>query len=208
MTARLRDRITAFHESGHALVAAMLEEVEPLHKVTIIPRGMALGATMTLPEKDKYHMQRTEILGNLCVLYAGRIAEKLFCNDISSGAQSDIKRATELARLMVCEWGMSDSIGPINYSNTEETLFLGREITKSKTHSEATSILIDKEVKNIIDTCYRKTEKLISKNKERLRDIAEALLRYETRTGKEVEEIIKGRSIEEIKGSPQGLSSP
>jgi cell division protease FtsH len=201
-------RITAFHESGHALVAAMLEEVEPLHKVTIIPRGMALGATMTLPEKDKYHMQKKEILGNLCVLYAGRIAEKLFCNDISSGAQSDIKRATELARLMVCEWGMSDSIGPINYSNTEETLFLGREITKSKTHSEATCILIDKEVKNIIDTCYRKTEKLISKNKERLRNIAEALLRYETLTGKEVEEMIKGRGIEEIKGSTQGHSSP
>jgi cell division protease FtsH len=185
-------KVTAYHEAGHAIVAAMLPEVDGLHKVTIIPRGMALGATMQLPEKDQYHLQRKRMLGMLCVLYAGRIAEEMFCGDISAGASNDIERATGLARRMVCEWGMSEELGPIKYAESEETIFLGREINRSQTHSEATAMIIDREVKVFIDQSYKRAEKLLAKNREKLDAIAKALLKYETLSGKDVELIMRG----------------
>ncbi len=185
-------KITAYHEAGHALVAALLPEVEPLHKVTIIPRGMALGATMQLPEKDSYHFQKKRMLGTLCLLYAGRIAEQMACGDISAGAANDIERASDLARRMVCEWGMSEEIGPIHYGESEETLFLGREITRTRSHSEATAIVIDREVKAIVEQCYKRAEKLLQKNRDKLDAIAKALLKYETLTGADVEKIVRG----------------
>ena len=202
-------RITAFHEAGHALVAAMLPEVEPLHKVTIIPRGMSLGATMQLPEKDQYHLQKKRILGTLTVLFAGRLAEQLCCGDISAGAANDIERATKLARRMVCEWGMSDEIGPVNYAEEEETLFLGREITRTRTRSEATAVLIDKEVRSIVEQCYRRSEKLLAKNRDKLEAIARALLRYETLTGQDIQQIIRGEEPDVAKEiSARGGSKP
>jgi len=185
-------RITAYHESGHALVAALLPEVEPLHKVTIIPRGVALGATMQLPEKDRYHMQKRYCLGQLAVLFGGRAAEELFCQDISAGARSDIKQATDLARMMVCEWGMSESLGPINYSEAEETLFLGREITRTRNHSEQTAEAIDREVQSLLTACMERARRLIRENRDACDRIAAALLRHEVLSGADVESLMNG----------------
>jgi cell division protease FtsH len=192
-------RVTAYHEGGHALVAHLLPEVEPLHKVTIIPRGMALGATMQLPERDRYHLQKKTVLGNIMVLYGGRIAEKVACSDISSGAQNDIERATELARAMVCEWGMSDRLGPVSFNENEQTVFLGREITRNRNHSEATAESIDGEIKRILSECYEKTEALIEENRSSLDVIADALLKYETLSGQEVDRLLKGETLDTIK---------
>ncbi|MCZ6692235.1 MAG: ATP-dependent zinc metalloprotease FtsH [Planctomycetota bacterium] len=194
-------RVTAYHEAGHALMAHLLPEVEPLHKVTIIPRGMALGATMQLPEGDKYHMQKKTLLGNLMVLYGGRVSEEISFGDISTGAKDDIERATELARAMVCEWGMSDALGPISFSDNEETLFLGREITRRTSHSDHTVRIIDEEVSKILTESYKKTTERIEQNRESLERIAEALLKHEVLTGSEVGRLIKGESIATIKRS-------
>jgi cell division protease FtsH len=187
--------ITAYHEAGHAIVAHLLPEVEPLHKVTIIPRGMALGLTMQLPERDRYHLSRQQVFGNLKLLYAGRIAEERFCGDVTSGAASDIERATELVRRMVCEWGMSDAIGPINYRDNEETLFLGREVTRSRDHSDAIALRIDEEVRRIVDTCYADAEKLIDGHLEEIERIAQALMERETLTGEEVALVVRGETL-------------
>jgi len=189
-------KVTAFHEAGHALVTALLPEVEPLHKVTIIPRGMALGATMSLPDKDQYNLAKKQAQGRLCVLYGGRIAEELCCGDISAGASNDIERASELARRMVCEWGMSEELGPINYSEAEETLFLGREVTRSRPHSDATALVIDREVKAIVDESYKRTQKLLAKHKDKLEAVAKALLKYETLSRLDVEQIMRGEEPE------------
>jgi cell division protease FtsH len=192
-------KTTAFHEAGHALIATLLEDAEPLHKVTIIPRGRALGATMQLPEQDRYTMQRRRLIANLTVLYGGRIAEELFCGDVSSGAQNDIKRATELGRRMVCEWGMSDAIGPINYSDSEETLFLGREVTKTQTHSEETSLLIDNEIKRILMDGYKRAEILLKDHRVEMERLAEALLKYEVLSRAEVDAVLEGGDVEELR---------
>ncbi len=189
-------RIIAYHEAGHALAAHLLPDAEPLHKVTIIPRGVALGSTMQLPERDRLHLSKKGVLGNIMVLYAGRIAEELFCGDITAGASSDIERATELARRMVCEWGMSENIGPINYSEGEETLFLGREVTRSQNHSDAIALRIDEEVRRIIDDCYKSTEKLLRKHREELVRVAEGLLVKETLSGEEVATLIEDRLLD------------
>ncbi|MFH0888003.1 MAG: ATP-dependent zinc metalloprotease FtsH [Planctomycetota bacterium] len=192
-------KITAYHESGHALAAYLLPEVEDVHKVTIISRGNYLGATMRLPEKDRYHMQRKYILGNITVLYSGRISEEIFCGDISAGARSDIQEATRLARLMVCEWGMSEKLGPISYSDGEEHLFLGREITKTKTHSDVTSNGIDQEIKSILLSCYERAKELITQNQNVCERLAQALLKYEILNAQDIENIVKGIDIEPMK---------
>jgi len=192
-------KITAYHESGHALAAYLIPEVEDVHKVTIISRGNYLGATMRLPEKDRYHMQRKYILGNITVLYSGRIAEEIFCGDISAGARSDIQEATRLARLMVCEWGMSEKLGPISYSEGEEHLFLGREITKTKTHSDVTSNGIDQEIKSILLSCYERAKELITQNQDACERLAKALLKYEILNARDVENLVKGVDIEPTK---------
>ncbi len=200
-------RVTAYHEAGHALAAALIEGAEPLHKVTIVPRGMALGATMQLPERDTYHMKRRKILGNVELLLSGRIAEEIFCDDVSAGAQNDIERATDLVRSMVCEWGMSERIGPISYAEPRETFFLGREVTRTKPHSEALSIEIDREVKRIIDECYEAARVRIERHAAEVSRIAEALLLHESLTGAEVDSIIAGALASDVR-RPKGARPP
>jgi cell division protease FtsH len=190
-------KVTAYHEAGHATVAALLPEAEPVHKVTIIPRGPALGATMQLPERDRYHYPKKYLLAMIKVLFAGRLAEEEFCGDVSAGAQNDFERATDFARRMVCEWGMSD-LGPINYSESEETLFLGREVTKTRNHSEATALAIDTEVRKILTGCYDEAKALLQGNREKVERIARALLRYEVLDATDVKKLMEGAAIETL----------
>ncbi len=195
-------RITAYHESGHALVLHLLPETEPLHKVTIIPRGVAyLGATMQLPERDKYTESKKEILGQIAGMMGGRVAEEIMFGEITSGAANDIKNATNLARKMVCEWGMSDKLGPMTFGEHEEHIFLGREISKSVDYSESTAIEIDREVRRIIDECYQRAKSIIVENKDKLIAVAETLIKKEVMEGKEVEAIISGKVIPHIEPS-------
>ena len=191
--------ITSYHESGHALVATILEDTEPVHKVTIIPRGMALGATMTLPERDRIFMQRKKLLSDLAVLYGGRIAEEIFCSDITAGAQNDIQRATMIARLMICEWGMSDRLGPVSYAEKQGTDFLGHDFPGARHHSEETAKQIDEEVRSILDRAYTQAREIISSRQETMHAMAKALLKYETLTGEEVEAIVKGQDVDQIR---------
>jgi cell division protease FtsH len=188
-------RVTAYHEAGHALLAHILPEVDKLHKVTIIPRGMALGATMHLPKKDEYNKTRHKIMGELVVLYAGRVAEEMFCDDISTGAKNDIEHATDLARRMVCDWGMSAELGPIDYAAEEEHVFLGHEIARQRQHSDATSVEIDKEVRRIIDEALKRARDTLEKHREDVRLIAEALLKYEVLGAEDMDEILKGHEL-------------
>jgi len=184
--------ITAHHEAGHAIVMALLEHAEPIHKVTIIPRGSAyLGATMQLPEKDRYTYGRKKVLDELTAYMGGRIAEEMMFGDITSGAQGDIKAATRLARKMVCEWGMSDKLGFIEYGDRDEPVFVGRDLGHSRDFSEATAVAIDQEVRKIVDECYRRAGKILHEHKEQLIALAKALLEYETLDGEHVKEILK-----------------
>jgi len=196
-------RAIAYHESGHAILAKLLPEVEPLHKVTIVPRGMALGATMSLPERDIYLMRRDRVLGDITVLMGGRGSEELFCDDISSGAQNDLERATEFARQMVCKWGMSDLVGPINYSENEEHLFLGREITRTKGMSEETSVQIDREIKRIVQDCHQRAKTLLKENAESVERLVEGLLQFEVLDAAQVDRVMAGETLEAApNGSP------
>jgi len=187
-------RVLAHHEAGHALLAHILPEVDKLHKVTIIPRGMALGATMHLPKKDEYNKCRKKLMGELAVLYGGRVSEEMFCSDISTGASQDIQQATDLARRMVCDWGMSE-LGPINYAAEEEHLFLGHEIARQRHHSEATSVEIDREVKRIIDEALGRTRELLEERRLDVSRIAEALLKYEVLSAEDVDIVMKGEPL-------------
>jgi cell division protease FtsH len=190
-------KITAYHESGHTLLSRLLIKNEPVHKVTIIPRGMALGATMRLPEKDRYHFQKQYVLNTITVLFGGRAAEEIFCADISAGARDDIKKATELARKMVCEWGMSERLGMVNYSEIEEHIFLGREITKTRDHSEYTMVLIDQEVKRILTESYQRAKQLVEKYKDLCEKLAKELLAKEVLTGQEIDLILQPALLQE-----------
>ena len=181
-------RITAYHESGHAVATVLLPEVEPLHKVTIVPRGMALGATMHLPEQDRYHIQRGALMGEIVTLLSGRVAEEMFCGDISSGAREDIRHATMLARLMVREWGMSTDLGPVFYGD-EEAQF-GFEAISTRQYSEATSVEIDREVRIIIDQCFERARKLLREHRNAVHKVAEKLLVIEVLEGADVERIM------------------
>lgn len=184
--------ITAYHEAGHAIVTSLLEHTEPVHKVTIIPRGNAyLGATMHLPLKDRYTYGRKKVFDELTVYMGGRIAEEMVFGEITSGAYGDIKGATRLTRKMVCEWGMSDKLGFVEYGEKEEPLFVGREITHSHQFSEATAVAIDQEVRRIIDECYNRARTILQENRDKLIEMAKALLEYETLDGEHVKEIIK-----------------
>ncbi|MDD2709747.1 MAG: ATP-dependent zinc metalloprotease FtsH [Verrucomicrobiae bacterium] len=184
--------ITAYHEAGHAIVAASLEHAEPVHKVTIIPRGSAyLGATMQLPEKERYTYGKKRLQDELTVFMGGRVAEELIFGDITSGASSDIKASTRLARKMVCEWGMSDNLGFIQYGEKEEHVFLGKEITRPREFSEATAVSIDGEVRKIVDECYGRARKILTEGRDKLDALAKALLEYETLEGAHVKEILE-----------------
>ncbi len=183
-------RNTAYHESGHTIVAAILPAADPLHKVTIIPRGRALGLTQQLPTEDKYSYSKRYLEANLAVLMGGRIAEEIFLSEITTGAGNDIERATQLARRMVCEWGMSD-LGPATFGKKEEAIFLGREFAQHQDYSEATAIEIDKEVRRILDKAYKTAHEIISNNKSSLDTIARKLLERETLEGWEVNDVLR-----------------
>jgi cell division protease FtsH len=180
---------TAWHEAGHALLNVVLEHTDPLHKVTIIPRGQYLGATMYLPEGDQHSTQRKQSLDGLVMMMGGRIAEEMFTNDISNGASGDIAQATSLARKMVCEWGMS-SLGMIRFSDESDYSFLGREVSSKRSHSEATAQLIDAEVKRLIDEAYQRATQILEEKKETVALIANALLEFETLEGSQVSDLI------------------
>ncbi len=196
-------KITAVHEAGHAIVAASIDEVDPPHKITIIPRGRSLGSTMMLPEKESYHMQRRRLFGQLAVLFGGRVAESEFCGDISAGASDDIKRATDLARAMVTELGMSDRIGPINYAERQGSDFLGTELMRGKLHSEETARRIDEEVQKILGEAYDRAVLILREKRTAVERLSRALLAYETITGEEVEKLLSGTAIEDLRPAPQ-----
>jgi cell division protease FtsH len=172
-------------------VNVLLTHTHPLHKVTIIPRGQALGATMYLPKDDILNRRRKEMLDMIAVTMAGRIAEEIVSDDISTGAAGDIQQATQLARMMVTQWGMSEKLGMVQYGDNNEYVFLGREMIRSKDYSEQTAEDIDAEVKRLIDEAYRVAKKLIDESRDKLEMIANALLEYETLEGYQVEEIIR-----------------
>lgn len=184
-------KFTAWHEAGHALVSVLLEHSFPLHKVTIIPRGQALGVTMFLPKQDVLSRRKKEMLDTIAVTMAGRIAEEIISGDISTGASGDIQQATQTARAMVCHWGMSEKLGMIQYGENNEYVFLGREMTRGKDYSEKIAEDIDAEVKKIIDEQYARAKSLIEAQKDRLTLLAQSLLEYETLDGVQVEEIVK-----------------
>jgi cell division protease FtsH len=184
-------KFTAWHEAGHALVNVLLKHTHPLHKVTIIPRGQALGATMYLPKDDILNRKRKEMLDMIAVTMAGRIAEEIISDDISTGATGDIQQATQLARAMVCQWGMSEKLGMVQYGDNNEYVFLGREMMRSKDYSEQKAQEIDNEVKRFIDEGYKVAKDLIDSHRDKLEIIANCLLEYETLEGAQVEEIVR-----------------
>ncbi len=192
-------RITAYHEAGHALVMEMVEESEPIHKITIIPRGVAyLGATMQLPEKDRHMEGRVKLLGTLAGMMGGRVAEEVVLGDITSGASSDLKEATRIARLMICSWGMSPNMGPQTFGESQDLMFLGREITRTQDYSEETAKKIDVEVNALLRESYQRAREIITGHRDKLDLIANALLERETLDGRDVEEIIEhGRILSE-----------
>ena len=192
---------TAYHEAGHALVAAMTPGADPVHKVTIIPRGMALGLTMQLPEDDKHTYTREYLETMLAVLMGGRSAEEIFLGHITTGAGNDIERATDIARNMVCEWGMSE-LGPLAYGKKEEAIFLGREIAQHRDYSEDTAIQIDKEVKRIVNGGYESAKNLLSKNRDTLERIAQALLEREVIDANEVKMLMEGKPLPDKPRTP------
>lgn len=188
-------KITAYHEGGHALVAKLLPGTDPVYKVTIIPRGMALGITQQLPEEDKHNISKEHALNDITVLMGGRAAEELVLNTQTTGAGNDIERATELARKMVTEWGMSEKLGPLSFGKREEQVFLGREIARHQEYSEAIAIEIDNEVRRIVTECYQKAKRLLSENIDKLHAIAEALLERENLTREDIDLLIQGKKL-------------
>ncbi|MDR2573238.1 MAG: ATP-dependent zinc metalloprotease FtsH [Desulfovibrio sp.] len=188
-------RITAYHEAGHALAAKLLPGADPVHKVTIIPRGRALGVTMQLPEEDRHGYSRTYLRNNLVVLLGGRVAEELIFDDITTGASNDIERVTRMARKMVCEWGMSDVIGTLAIGETGEEVFIGREWIQNKNYSEDTARLVDAEVKRIVEEAHSRCRELLQSNAENLRRIAGALLERETINGDELDKLMRDEKL-------------
>jgi cell division protease FtsH len=184
-------RNTAFHEAGHALVAKLLPGADPIHKVTIIPRGMALGLTQQLPIDEKHTYPREYLLNNLVILFGGRVAEELVLNHMTTGAGNDIEKATDLARRMVCEWGMSEKLGPMTFGKKEEEIFLGRDFTQKVDYSESTAIEIDAEVRRIIQDSYHKAKDLLKSNLRLLHKVAETLLEKEVLDGSEIDAIVR-----------------
>jgi cell division protease FtsH len=189
-------QITAYHEGGHAMTAKLLDEAEPLHKVSIIPQGMALGMTMSLPEQDRYHIARKQLNAEICVMMAGRVAEEMFCDDITSGAQNDLDRATDLARRMVCRWGMSEELGPVSYNDRDETSYFGDMRVRNRSISEATALRIDEEVAKVIRSAYARCRDLLEAHRDTVDKVARALLVHETLYAKDVDDIYAGKTIE------------
>lgn len=188
-------KTTAYHEAGHAILGILLPRTDPLHKVSIIPRGRALGVTMNLPEEDKNTLSRTELESKITMTFGGRAAEMIIFDQLTTGASNDIKQATSLARSMVCKWGMSDLVGPMAVGEQSQEVFIGREWVANKDHSEETARMVDAEVKRIIDTAMDTADKLLRENIDNLHKVAQALLERETLTGEEVRRIMKGENL-------------
>jgi cell division protease FtsH len=184
---------TAYHESGHAVVARLLPRTDPVHKVTIIPRGRALGLTMQLPQEDRYSMDKEQILQNIAVLFGGRIAEEVFMKQMTTGASNDFERATDMARRMVTQWGMSEELGTMVFGENEGEVFLGRSVTTTKNVSEATMQRVDNEIKKIIDERYALARSLIEENRDKVELMAQTLLEWETIDADQVNDIMEGR---------------
>jgi len=200
-------KTTAYHEAGHALVAAMLPNADPVHKVTIIPRGMALGVTMQLPQDDKHNYSKDYLESRITVLMGGRVAEELFLNQRTTGAGNDLEQATEIARKMVCEWGMSE-LGPITFGKKEEQIFLGREIAQHRDYSEDTAICIDKEVRRIVDTAHQQAKTIVTERRDSLVRIAEALLEREVLDAQEVKWLIEGKPLPKLVVKKPAVEEP
>jgi cell division protease FtsH len=186
-------RNTAYHEAGHALIGKMLPKLDPVHKVTIIPRGGALGVTVSLPEKDRYSIDKVQMLNRISMLFGGRIAEEVFMSQMTTGASNDFERATQMARDMVMRYGMSDALGPMVYAENEGEVFLGRSVTKTTNISEETMRRVDTEVRRIIDEQYGIARKLIEDNADKMHAMAKALLEWETIDGDQIDDIMQGR---------------
>ena len=210
-------KFTAWHEAGHALINVVLQHTHPLHKVTIIPRGQSLGSTMSLPKTDVLNRRRKEMLDMIAVMMAGRIAEEIVSGDISSGAAGDIQQATNMARAMVTQWGMSDRLGMVQYGDDDEYVFLGREVSRAKVYSEFTAQEIDSEVKRIIDNAYKIAKDILTTNIDKLELIAKSLLEFETLDGQQVDEIVRtgkftppppAPQVEPPRGAPAGTPLP
>ena len=197
-------RNTAFHESGHAIVAFLMPKTDPVHKVTIIPRGRALGVTMQLPEGDRYSMDRVRMLSMIAVLFGGRIAEEVFMNQMTTGASNDFERATHLARDMVMRYGMSEALGPMVYAENEGEIFLGRSITRTTNVSDETLLRIETEIRNIIDTQYAVARKLLEDNRDKVEAMAAALLEFETIDSDQIDDIMAGNKPRPPKPTQSG----
>jgi cell division protease FtsH len=198
-------KVTAVHEAGHALLAVLLPHADPVHKVTIIPRGMALGVTMQLPVEDKHNYTREYLNDQIAILLGGRIAEEITMNGMTTGAGNDLERSTELARKMVCEWGMSDAMGPLTFGKKEEQIFLGREIAQHQDYSEDTAIRIDHEIKRFVTSNYERAHGILDEHKPALLRIAEELLAREVLDAEQVRRIVAGEALEEH--TPRNVAS-
>ncbi|MAD34944.1 MAG: hypothetical protein CMJ88_14485 [Planctomycetes bacterium] len=196
-------KVTAYHEAGHAIVSMLTPDQDPVHKVTIVSRGRSLGATMSLPEKDDYNHWQKKLLGRIAVCFGGRIAEQLVFGDVSAGAQNDIEQATNLARVMVCELGMSEKVGPIKYTADDENPFLGKEFRLSGGVSQRTLELIDEEVRRIVDEQYQAAMTMLQDQRLALDTIAEALLKYETLSGDECSAVLRGDDLGEFRAAQE-----
>ena len=188
-------KVTAYHEAGHAFVAMMMPYADPIHKVTIIPRGNALGVTQQLPIDDRHTYEKKYLLTQIAVLMGGRVAEELFLDKMTTGAGNDLERATELARKMVCEWGMSDVMGPLTFGRKEEQIFLGKEFARHIDYSEETARSIDAEIRGIVTDYYNKARKIIEENKDAVERLAQALLERETLQADEIRAVIEGKTL-------------
>jgi len=196
-------RTTAYHEAGHALMAKLIPGTDPVHKVTIIPRGRALGLTMQLPVDDRHSYSKEFLYNSLAILMGGRVAEELVFQQITTGAGNDIERATDLARKMVCEWGMSEDLGPLTFGKKDEEIFLGREIATRRDYSEDVAHKIDSEVRRLVTENYERAKRMLHENMAALKALAEALLEKEVLEGSEIDQIIQGALPQE----PQGASA-
>ncbi|HEX8536016.1 MAG TPA: ATP-dependent zinc metalloprotease FtsH, partial [Cystobacter sp.] len=201
-------RNTAVHEAGHAIIAKLLPGCDPLHKVTIIPRGQALGLTWSLPTEDKVNGYKKQILDQIAMAMGGRIAEELMFNEMSSGASNDIERATETARAMVCRWGMSEKLGPLAFGKSDGEVFLGRDFNSAKDYSEDTARLIDAEVRSIVMSCYEKGKAVLTENLEGLKRVTDALVEYETLDAEDVNILLQGGQLTRERPPPRVMAPP
>jgi cell division protease FtsH len=201
-------RNTAVHEAGHALLAKLLPGCDPLHKVTIIPRGQALGVTWSLPTEDKVNGYKKQILDQICMAMGGRIAEEILFNEMSSGASNDIERATETARAMVCRWGMSEKLGPLSFGKSDGEVFLGRDWNSAKDYSEDTARQIDAEVRGIVLGCYERGKQLLTDHKEALTRVSDALVEYETLDAEDVNILLQGGQLTRERPPPRLTNPP